>query len=205
VGALLAAALVVHIGCNGYTDANGTPMGFGDALYYATISRSTTGCGDIVSVTDTARLMTTLVITPLRALFLIVLVGTTLELLTERSRHGFGIKRWHLLRRSGADCVVVSEETAGRLLGVAAMTPRVVDVVEDLITPSAGLTISERRGEHAEVDESPRHLTDIVLGVIRGGALHRIDDGIVDPLAAGDRLLYIRKASTDGNGPSTTC
>jgi voltage-gated potassium channel len=65
--------------------------------------------------------------------------------------------------------------------------------------------MSERRVEHAEVGESPRHLTDIVLGVIRDGAVHSVVDGTVDPLAAGDRLLYIRKASTDVNGPSTTC
>ena len=34
----------------------------------------------------------------------------------------------HLLRQSGADSVVVSAETAGRLLGVATTTPNVVEI-----------------------------------------------------------------------------
>ena len=55
------------------------------------MSLSTTGYGDIVPVSPQARLITTLVITPLRLLFLIVLVGTTVELLTERSRQSFRI------------------------------------------------------------------------------------------------------------------
>jgi voltage-gated potassium channel len=33
-----------------------------------------------------------------------------------------------------------------------------------------------------------------VLGVVRGGELHRVDSSVVDSLESGDRLLYIRKA-----------
>jgi voltage-gated potassium channel Kch len=53
-----------------------------------------------------------------------------------------------LLRQSGADSVVVSAETAGRLLGMATTTPNVLDVVDDLITPHTGLVIggAVRRG-----------------------------------------------------------
>ena len=47
------------------------------------MSVSTTGYGDIVPVSDTARLITTIVVTPLRLIFLITFVGTTVELLTE--------------------------------------------------------------------------------------------------------------------------
>ena len=77
----------------------------------------------------------------------------------------------HLLRQSGATSVVVSAETAGRLLGVATTTPTVVEVIEDLLTPDAGFAISERDVEDDEVGGSPRHLGDIVLGVVRGGEL----------------------------------
>ena len=42
---------------------------------------------------------------------------------------------------------------------------------------------------------SPRHLTDIVLGVVRGDDLYRVDASAVDALESGDRLLYVRKAS----------
>ncbi len=91
----------------------------------------------------------------------------------------------HLLRQSGADSVVVSAETAGRLLGMATTTPNVVAVVEDLLTPDAGMSLSEREVTESEVGGSPRHLRDIVLGVVRGGQVHQIDAPVVDALDAG--------------------
>ena len=100
----------------------------------------------------------------------------------------------HLLRQSGADSVVVSSETAGRLLGIATTTPSVVEMIEDLLTPTHGFAIAEREVEQNEVGGSPRHLPDIVLGVVRDGQLLRVDAPEVDALEAGDRLLYIRSA-----------
>lgn len=308
LGALAATALIVYFGRDGYLDNNrDDPISLLDAFYYATVSVSTTGYGDIVPVSDTARLLTTIFVTPLRLIFLITFVGTTVELLTERSRQSFRIQRWrsrvrdhtvvvgygtkghaavdtllsdgveptdivvvdtdrgrldaasarglvtvpgnatrssvlrmagvpdakaiivatnrddtavlvtltarelapkitivaavresenvHLLRQSGANSVVVSAETAGRLLGIATTTPLVVEVVEDLLTPDEGLAISERPVEESEVGGSPRHLSDIVLGVVRADKLHRVDASTVDSLERGDRLLYVRKAT----------
>ena len=100
----------------------------------------------------------------------------------------------HLLQQSGADSVVVSSETAGRLLGLATTTPSVVEMIEDLLTPDAGLAIAEREVEQSEVGGSPRHLRDIVLGVVRDGHLIRIGAPEVDAIEATDRLLYIRDA-----------
>jgi voltage-gated potassium channel len=308
LGALVATALIVFFGRDGYLDNNNDDgISLLDAFYYSTVSVSTTGYGDIVPVTDTARLLTTLFVTPLRLIFLITFVGTTVELLTERSRQAFQVQRWrtrvrnhtvvvgfgtkgraavetllgegteptdivvvdtdrarldtasalglvtvtgnatrssvlriagvpqaaaiviatnrddtavlvtltaremapkirivasvresenvHLLRQSGANSVIVSSETAGRLLGAATTTPAVVQVIEDLLTPDAGFAISERPVEESEVGGSPRHLADIVLGVVRAGQLHRVDASSVDALERGDRLLYVRKAS----------
>ncbi|EUA33551.1 trkA-N domain protein [Mycobacterium xenopi 3993] len=98
----------------------------------------------------------------------------------------------HLLRQSGADSVVVSSETAGRLLGIATTTPRVVEMIEDLLTPQAGFAIAERQVEQSEVGGSARHLRDIVLGVVRDGQLLRVDAPEVDAVEPSDRLLYIR-------------
>jgi voltage-gated potassium channel len=305
--ALAVTVVVVYLGRDGYRDVNGDGISWLDAVYYATVSLSTTGYGDITPASDSARLINILVVTPLRLLFLIVLVGTTLELLTERSRQAFKVQRWrsrvrnhvvvvgygtkggaavdtllgdgadpsaivvvdsnperlrlagarglvtvngngtrsevlrtagvpraasivvatsrddtavlvtltarelapsstivaavretenvHLVRQSGADSVVVSEETAGRLLGMATTTPNVVNVIEDLLTPDVGFSISERPVEQSEVGGSPRHLSDIVLGVVRGGELYRVDSPRVDALEPGDRLLYIKKVT----------
>ncbi len=305
VGALLAltvTVLLVYLGRDGYRDVNEDGLSLLDCVYYATVSLSTTGYGDITPVSDSARLVNVLVITPLRVLFLIVLVGTTLEVLTERSRQVLKIQRWRgkvrdhvvvigygtkgrsavssmlgdgeepvtvvvvdtdpsaleaatasglvtvrgsgarsdvlrlagvtraravvdrhrpgrrrgaghahrpgtgaegahrgrgarALRQSGADSVVVSSETAGRLLGMATTTPAIVDLVDDLFTPATGLAIAQRPVEPGEVGGSPRHLPDIVLGVVRDGRLCRVDAPEVDAVEQGDILLYVRKVT----------
>ncbi|BCI52201.1 NAD-binding protein of Kef-type K+ transporter [Mycolicibacterium litorale] len=310
-GALFAAVIIVYLDRHGYRDIESSPeasdpLSFLDCVYYATVSLSTTGYGDITPVTESARLINVLVITPLRVAFLIVLIGTTVETLTSQSRQALKIQRWrsrvrnhtvvigygtkgrtavaamvgdevapadivvvdenatalerarsaglvtvhgdatkaevlrlasaqhaksiivatdndasavlvtltarelapnakiiaaareaenqHLLRQSGADSTVVSSETAGRLLGIATQTPSVVEMMEDLLTPDAGFAIAEREVTPKEVGGSPRHLHDIVLGVVRNGGLVRVDAPEVDALENGDRLLYIRSA-----------
>jgi voltage-gated potassium channel Kch len=87
-------ALVAYLGRDGYSDNDGTPVGFMDALYYATVSITTTGYGDITPVTDGTRLATTLLVTPARIVFLIILVGTTIEVLAERTRKAVRERVW---------------------------------------------------------------------------------------------------------------
>jgi voltage-gated potassium channel len=103
----------------------------------------------------------------------------------------------HLLEQAGADSTVVTSETSGRLLGIAVQTPSVVEMMEDLLTPDAGFAIAEREVRPKEVGGSPKHNTDIVLGVVREGKLLRVDDEQVDALENGDRLLYIRNADDE--------
>ena len=302
--ALVVAVITVYLGRAGYTDVRGVPLSFVDCLYFATISLTTVGYGDLTPYSEFARLTNVVIITPLRILFLVVLVGTTLQVLTERSRQAWKIQRWrrsvrnhtvvigygtkgktavaamcgdeaaskdfvvvdinqaaldhaaaadlvtvhgdatrsdvlrlasaqhasaiivatgrddtatlvtltarevapnakivasireaenqHLLKQSGADSVVVSSETAGRLLGVATTTPSVVEMIDDLLTPSHGFAIGEREVEQTELGGSPRHLPDIVLGVVREGRLLRVDAPEADAIEAGDRLLFVR-------------
>jgi voltage-gated potassium channel len=302
--ALLIAAVVVYLGRGGYADVRGKPLSLLDCIYFAVVSLTTIGYGDVTPITESARLINILLITPLRVAFLIVLVGTTVQVLAERQREAIKIQRWrkrvrnhaivvgygtkgrtaiaamlsddvkptdivvvdvdqvaldhadaaglvtvhgnatrsdvlrlaggpqaasiivatgrddtaalatltareiapgakitaavregdnkHLLLQSGADLVVMSSETAGRLLGLAITTPSVVEMIEDLLTPEAGFAIAERQVDQTEVGGSPRHLPDIVLGVVRDGHLLRVDAPEVDAIEAGDRLLYVR-------------
>lgn len=308
---LAASVAVIYLERDGYRDIDSEPstLSLLDCVYYATVSLSTTGYGDITPVTDVARLTNVLIITPLRVLFLIVLIGTTVETLTTASRQALKIQRWrntvrnhtvvvgygtkgrtavsamigdgitpadivvvdtdqvsldrassaglvtvrgdanksdvlrlagaqhakaivvatnsdptavlvtltarelapsatiiasvreaenrHLLLQSGADSVVVSSETAGRLLGLATGKPTVVEMIEDLLTPQEGFAIAEREVDVTEVGGSPRHISDIVLGVVRDGKLFRRDDAEVDALEKADRLLYIRTGDAD--------
>jgi voltage-gated potassium channel len=97
VGVMLVVALLVWIDRSGYRDGGapeGDPFTFLDAVYYSTVSLSTTGYGDIVPVSEFARAFNVVVITPLRILFLALLVGTTLEVLTQRTRAVWRENRW---------------------------------------------------------------------------------------------------------------
>ena len=98
----------------------------------------------------------------------------------------------HLLMQSGADSVVVSAETTGRLLGLATVTPPVVEMMEDLLSPDEGFAVAERPIADDEVGSNPRHLADIVLGVVRSGELYRMDVPEAETVEPGDRLLYVR-------------
>ncbi len=91
---IVAVSLVAYLGRAGYRDSTGGEINLLDALYYATVSLSTTGYGDIVPVTDAARMITALVVTPARLLFLIILVGTTVEILAEQTRERYRRRRW---------------------------------------------------------------------------------------------------------------
>ncbi|HEX7321770.1 MAG TPA: NAD-binding protein [Mycobacterium sp.] len=308
VAALVVSTFCVYLDRDGYQDVRGGQLTLLDCMYYSAVTLSTTGYGDITPVSEFARLVNVLVITPLRVVFLILLVGTTFEAFTQESRQAFKIQRWrkkvpnptvvigygtkgrtaidvmlgdqvaladivvvdsdagarkradaaglftvdgdatksdvlrkanvqnassvivavdddatavlatltareiaprntkivasireaenqHLLQQSGADSVVVSSETTGRLLGIATATPKVVEAIEDLLTPGEGLAIAEREVDQAEVGGSPRHLRDIVLGVVRGGQFLRVGDPKVDSIESDDRLLYVRNVS----------
>ncbi|MFG2955652.1 potassium channel family protein [Streptomyces sp. NPDC048291] len=109
---LVATALIVYVDRDGYTDNSDGSVDLLDAFYYATVTLSTTGYGDITPVSDGARLTNIFVITPLRVLFLIILVGTTLEVLTERTREEWRLNRWRSALRDHT--VVVGFGTKGR-------------------------------------------------------------------------------------------
>src|SRR3954466_10922182 len=110
VRVLLAIALVlvtvsiIYVDRRGYRDINGDGLTLLDCFYYTVVTLSTTGYGDITPVTQDARLVNVLVITPARVLFLIILVGTTLEVLTDQYRKSMRVGRW---RRKLKDHVIV--------------------------------------------------------------------------------------------------
>ncbi|KOX00645.1 Ion channel protein [Streptomyces sp. NRRL B-1140] len=109
---LVLTALIVYADRDGYNDNAGGGISLLDAFYYATVTLSTTGYGDITPASESARLTNILVITPLRVLFLIILVGTTLEALTERTREEWRLTRWRSTLRDHT--VVIGFGTKGR-------------------------------------------------------------------------------------------
>lgn len=278
-----------------------------DAFYYATVSLSTTGYGDISPVCESARLVNAIVVTPLRFIFLIVLVGTTIEVLTRRTREQLRSNRWRshvndhtviigygvkgrsaalslvdagtsptdiivvsheaaavdaaardgfvgvvgdgrredtlldamieraarvvvatdeddttilvtltarrlapnarivaavrelqnadILRQSGANTVIPTAESAGRLMGLSLLSSTAGDIMEDLLDSGRGLEVAERDITREELGLSLADLDkngQIVLAVIRDGVAHRFDTDTIRTLTGGDRLVVIR-------------
>jgi voltage-gated potassium channel len=99
----------------------------------------------------------------------------------------------HLLEQGGADSVVVSSGAAGRLLGHAVHSPRVVQVLEDLLSRGSGLDIIERAVEARDVGKplAVAHTEAPVIAVVRGEHVLRFDDARVGTLEAGDRLVCL--------------
>jgi voltage-gated potassium channel len=148
VGLLALCTLIVYLGRDGYHDAAhpGQPLSLLASVYYATVTMSTTGYGDIVPVSDTARLVNTVVITPLRVIFLVILVGTTLEVLTERTRRNWRNARWR--SKMTGHAVVVGYGTKGRSViatlrdsGIPAASIVVIDLAPAVVAEAnaAGL------------------------------------------------------------------
>ncbi|MFL6139509.1 MAG: potassium channel family protein [Frankiaceae bacterium] len=294
--------VLVVVERHSYTDSHDGVVSVVDALYYTTVTLTTTGYGDITPVTTGARLVNALLVTPMRLLFVILLVGTTIHALTERSREQFRLARWRsrvrdhvvvigygtkgrnavralllkghpreavlvvdaedpavaaataaglvavqgratsreilqqalvdraravivavgrddtavlatlavrrlaplvtvvatvreadnaeLLRQSGATSVIVSSETAGRLLGLATDSPETVAVIEDLVSFGHGIDLVDRPVREEELGRSPAQLDQPVLAVIRDGRTLRYNDPSVAGLVAGDRIVY---------------
>jgi voltage-gated potassium channel len=111
-GVLALTVMIVYLDRDGYTDSVDGEVDLIDAMYYTTVSLSTTGYGDISPVTTQARLVNVLVITPLRVAFLVLLIGTTIEVLASQGRDMFRVARWR--KHMDDHVVVIGYGTKGR-------------------------------------------------------------------------------------------
>ncbi len=112
IGLIVFVAALTYLGRDGYVDPADENISLLDAFYYSTVSITTTGYGDVRPETDSARLVTTVLVTPARVLFLILLVGTTLEVLAERTRANYRLSRWRRTLRDHA--IICGFGTKGR-------------------------------------------------------------------------------------------
>jgi voltage-gated potassium channel len=131
VSCLVLTAMLVYFERDGYKDSADGSISVLDAFYYATVSLSTTGYGDITPVSDEARLTNILVITPLRFIFLIVLVSTTVEVLTQAARERSRVNRWrkHMKDQTVIVGFGVKGQAALRSLVAHGLDPRTVVVI----------------------------------------------------------------------------
>ncbi|MBF4162250.1 potassium channel family protein [Nocardioides acrostichi] len=155
---LVGTVLLVYLDRDGYVDNAdpGSGISVVDSIYYTTVTLSTTGYGDIAPVAPHARLINAFVITPARIAFLVLLIGTTLEVLASQGREAFRISRWR--NSMSHHVVVIGYGTKGR------------SAVETLVGNGT------ERGQIVVVDPSPlamqeAHSDD--LAVITGDATRR--------------------------------
>lgn len=309
---LIFTGLIVYLDREGYRDANGDGMSLLDSFYYATVSLSTTGYGDVTPMSDRARLLNLLLITPLRFIFLTVLVSTTVEVLTQRGREAFRESRWrktvkdhvivvgygvkgraavttlikggfpvqdivviepegstdselaslgvvevkgdarreevlraavveraakiiiavdsddtavlvtivsrrlnptaqiivavregihmNTLRHTGADNVITTDESTGNMLASAVLSPHTGAVLSDIVDPSEGLEIHERKVVANEVGQPASALLksgELVVTVIRNNVAHRFDENKDLLLESNDSVIAIRAVQSN--------
>lgn len=115
---LVGTVLLVYFDREGYRDGNDPAtdyaVSFTDSIYYTTVTLSTTGYGDIAPVTTQARMVNAFIITPARIAFLVLLIGTTLEVLASQGREMFRVARWRKSMGEQEHVVVVGYGTKGR-------------------------------------------------------------------------------------------
>jgi voltage-gated potassium channel len=82
---LIGIALAVHwFDRKGLRQSSGEPITFADVLYFTMITVTTVGYGDIVPVTQQARLFDTFVVTPIRLFVWLIFLGTAYNFLLQR-------------------------------------------------------------------------------------------------------------------------
>jgi voltage-gated potassium channel len=83
---LLALAIGVHwLERDGLRDNSDGSVSFLDILYFTSISITTTGYGDIVPVSDRARMFDALVVTPIRIFVVLIFLGTAYNFVFKRT------------------------------------------------------------------------------------------------------------------------
>ncbi|TDT33504.1 potassium channel family protein [Naumannella halotolerans] len=112
LGLLTVSTLLVWFDRDAYTDNYDGTVTLIDAIYYSTVTVTTTGYGDITPIAPHSRLINAIVITPLRIAFLVLLVGTTLEVLANQGRRIWIDSHWRKNMRNHT--VVVGYGTKGR-------------------------------------------------------------------------------------------
>ncbi len=110
--ALIGIALAVHwFDRDGLRQNSGEPVTFADILYFTMITVTTVGYGDIVPVTQQARMFDTFVVTPIRLFVWLIFLGTAYDFLLK------GVwERWRMSviqRRLEGHVVVAGFGTSG--------------------------------------------------------------------------------------------
>jgi voltage-gated potassium channel len=122
---LLAFIVAVHwLERDAFRDNYDNHISFADVIYFTMISATTTGYGDIVPVTERARLFDALVVTPVRIFFILILAGTAYTFVIKRTWNRWLMKR---LQKTLKNHVVVAGYGTSGSEAVSELIQRGVD------------------------------------------------------------------------------
>lgn len=94
VFALLASVVLIHwLDRTGLKDSHDGDVSLLDIVYFTMISVTTTGFGDITPISDRARLIEAIIVTPIRFAVIFIFVGTAYNFLIKRSWENWRMAR----------------------------------------------------------------------------------------------------------------
>jgi voltage-gated potassium channel len=141
---LLFLAIIVHwLERDGLKDSYDGTVSFLDVVYFTMISITTTGYGDIVPVSDQARMFDAFIVTPIRIFFVLIFIGTAYTFVFRRTWD-----KWRMAR--------IQQSLRGHIVvaGFGTSGNEAVDELIALGTPAEDIVVVDPSGDALERAES---------------------------------------------------
>ncbi len=175
---IVVVTLAVYIGREGFVD-NSHPerrLSLVDSIYYAATSLTTVGYGDVVPVSSQARLLNSVLLTPIRLVFLVLFFGTAYEVSVYLSRRTEERDVHDLNKRLDKHTIICGYGTTGRAAANTLITQGkskgkivVIDRDRDAVDRAISDGFSAFLGDATEED------------TLRRAAVHKAESVLVAP------------------------
>ncbi len=166
--------LMLWVERDGLADSRNLPVGPFDVLYFAIVTLTTLGYGDIVPVSPEARAIISFGITPLRIMVWVILLSTAYELVLRRSIEKYEMEK---LKRSLKNHVIIC--------GFGVKGRSAVKELAERGTPLDQIIVIDR--DQKTVDEATRLGATFIYGnaaseqILRDAAVEKAAEAIVVP------------------------
>jgi voltage-gated potassium channel len=105
LGLLLLAVAIHWLEREGLKDSHDGQVSFIDVIYFTMISITTTGYGDIVPISDRARMFDAFVVTPIRIFFVLIFIGTAYTFVFRRTWDRWRMER---IQKNLTDHIIIA-------------------------------------------------------------------------------------------------
>ena len=168
---LLAFIVLIHwIERESLKDNHDGYVSFVDVIYFTMISATTTGYGDIVPVSDRARLFDALIVTPIRVFILLILAGTAYTFVIKRTWNRWIMRR---LQRTLTDHIIVTGFGTSGSQAVEELIARGTDPKTIVVIEPNGVALerAEDLGCNVLQGDSTRDATLVAARIEKASAL----------------------------------